>query len=201
MNKIQDLKNWINKKIGEKEKIEKDLSSTKQNLKRKQIQLKREEQAREIIKLATLKTQKGLEYHISSIVTTAQSAIFDDPYDFEVDFVERRGKTECDLWFSKNGNRVPPLFGSGLGAVDIAAFALKVASLSMSHYRQVLILDEPFRYLSLNYHEGAGEMIKEISNNLGIQIIMITHSERMGDQADKVFKVTQRKGISKVEEI
>ena len=202
MNRLEQYKEFYNKKLGAKEKVLKDIEMYSSNLKKKEKELKRKEKALELGKLAAINTQKELEFHISSIVTTALDAVFDDPYEFEIDFVDRRGKTECDLWFVEDGNRIHPLSASGLGAVDIAAFALKIASLSMStNLRQTLLLDEPFRYLSTNYHEVAGEMVKTISKELGIQIIMISHSAEITSKSDKVFKVTKKNKESSIEEL
>ena len=65
---------------------------------------------------------------------------------------------------------------------------------------KIIIMDEPMRFLSEEYQENASEMIKEISNKLGIQFIIVTHNQTLTAYADKVFEVSIRKGISKVKE-
>jgi DNA repair exonuclease SbcCD ATPase subunit len=64
----------------------------------------------------------------------------------------------------------------------------------------VLILDEPFRYLSTDLQSKASEMLNEISERLGLQIIMVTHEEELVDEVDKTFRVRINKGKSTVEE-
>jgi DNA repair exonuclease SbcCD ATPase subunit len=64
--------------------------------------------------------------------------------------------------------------------------------------RNVLILDEPFGNLSVDLMPRASEMIKQISERLGLQIIMVTHAEELIQAADKTFRVNIRKGISQV---
>lgn len=44
-------------------------------------------------------------------------------------------------------------------------------------------------------------MVKTLSDKLGLQIIMISHSEKVTQYADKVFQVSMKKGISKVKEL
>jgi hypothetical protein len=61
------------------------------------------EKLRALIQSVAEQTQKNLEFRISHLVTTALAAVFDDPEEFVVKFVKRRGKTECDLLFMKNG--------------------------------------------------------------------------------------------------
>lgn len=159
-------------------------------------------EARELLAIVALETQEQLRYHISEIVTLAMDAVLDEPYALEVDFVPKRGKTECELWFVRDGERIKPMDASGGGAVDVAAFALRVAiwSLRAQRTRAVIILDEPFRFLSSNLQPRAGGMLKELSTRLGIQFIMVTHSEALAESADKILQVRMRKGISKVEE-
>ena len=45
------------------------------------------------------------------------------------------------------------------------------------------------RFLSRDLHHKATEMLKEISEKLGLQIIMVTHSEELIEAADKVFTI------------
>ncbi len=115
--------------------------------------------------------------------------------------VQRRNKTECDLYFERDGNKMDPLSASGGGAVDVASFALRVASWSMQRprSRNTMILDEPLRFLSADHQEQASVMIKEISQKLGIQFIIITHESILASYADKIFETKIRKGITTIQ--
>jgi DNA repair exonuclease SbcCD ATPase subunit len=163
--------------------------------------LRRHEQAREIIRAVGIKTQQQLQYHISDITSLALEAVFDDPYGLAVEFIQRRNKTECDLYFVRSGEKVDPLSASGGGAVDVAAFALRIASWSMNQprTRNVIILDEPLRFLSADMQERASQMIKELSVKLGLQFIIVTHEPILANYADRTFEVSIHKGITKVQ--
>ncbi|HQK37953.1 MAG TPA: hypothetical protein PLC81_09960 [Bacteroidales bacterium] len=149
-----------------------------------------------------MKTQQQLQYHISDITTLALSAIFDDPYELIAEFTQRRNKTECDLYFSRDGEKTDPMSASGGGAVDVAAFALRIASWSMQRPKSnnVIILDEPLKYLSVNYQEKGSAMIKELSQRLGIQFIIVTHEPTLASYADRVFEVSIKRGVSQVKQ-
>ncbi len=198
--RIQSLRRIFEQKTGEKNQIERTLEETKKEVKELKRDLRRHEQAQEVIRQVALKTQQQLQFHISDIATMALEAVFDDPYQLIVEFIQRRNKTECDLYFSRDGEKIDPLSATGGGAVDVTSFALRVASWSMSipRTRNTLILDEPFRYLSSNLLPKASEMLKEVSDKLGLQIIMVTHADELIESADKVFAVSKKKGISKV---
>jgi DNA repair exonuclease SbcCD ATPase subunit len=197
---IQLLRNKLEQSKGAKAQLETSLTNLQVQLKEKGRSLRQHEQAKEIIRTVGQQTQNQIRFHIEDVVSMALDAVFVDPYKFAVEFVQRRNKTECDLYFVRDGNKVDPLTASGVGAVDVAAFALRIASWSMStpHSNNVIILDEPFRFLSENYQEQAGNMLKEISQKLGIQLILITHNATLAGCADKTFNVSIRKGISKV---
>ena len=197
---IQALRNKLERQRGQKQQIEKSLSDLRLQLRDKKRSLIRHEKAREIIRLVGLQTQQELQFHISDITSLALEAVFPNPYSLEVEFIQRRNKTECDLFFVRDEMKVDPLTASGVGAVDVATFALRIASWSMARpkSRNIIILDEPFRYLSENYQEKASAMVKEISEKLGIMFIIISHNETLAAGADKVFTTSIKNGKTKI---
>ena len=84
----------------------------------------------------------------------------------------------------------------GGGVIDIISLSLRIAYWSMKPNRPVFILDEPLRFLSVDLQERASEMLKTISDELGVQIIMVSHLPNIIGSADKVFNVKQVKGKS-----
>jgi DNA repair exonuclease SbcCD ATPase subunit len=204
-NNIQSIRNRLEQQKGQRTQIERSINTTKRELRELQQSFRRHEQAREIIRKVGLQTQQQLEYHISDVATMALSAVFDNPYELVVEFVQRRNKTECDLYFRRDGARVDPLGASGGGAVDVAAFALRVASWSMQRprSRNVLTLDEPFKHLKgIEQNRRVLEMIQQISHKLNIQILMISDEriprEDIITAADRVFETRIHKGITRI---
>jgi hypothetical protein len=198
MSNIQLLRNKLEQQKGQFQQIQLSLSILQSELESAKTSLHRHEEAREIIRKVGAETQSQISFHIKDIVSMALDSVFDSPYTFGIDFVQRRQRTECDLYFERDGNRIDPLTASGVGAVDVASFALRIASWSMARprTRNVIILDEPFRFLSENYQEQASLMLKEISQRLGIQFLIISHNETLASGADKTFNVSIKKGIS-----
>jgi len=114
---------------------------------------------------------------VAGVVSRCLEAVFDEPYEFKMDFVERRGRTEVDLTFVRDGAVVDPITASGGGVVDVASFALRLAALLLlgSKTRKVLVLDEPFRFLSEEYREKIRKLLNELASEMKIQILMVTH--------------------------
>jgi len=200
MNKIQNIRNALEQQKGKRKQIQQNIATLETETIQLERSLQRHERAREVIRDVAIKTQEQLQYHISDITSLALEAVFDNPYELVAEFVQRRNKTECDLYFKRDRNKVDPLSASGGGAVDVAAFALRVASWSMARpkSRNTIILDEPLRFLSTNLQERASIMIKEVSEKLGIQFIIITHESILASYADKVFETKIKKGVTTV---
>ena len=197
---IKSFRTILERRKGQRLQIEKSLASTQKERKNKRREFFLHEKAREVIKTVGIKTQQQLQFHISDITSLALESVFDNAYELKAEFVQRRNKTECDLMFVRDGNKIDPLEASGYGAVDIASLALRIASWSMNRpkSRATILLDEPMKFLSRDKQDFASQMLKELSEKLGIQFIIVTHEETLTQYADKIFQVKIRKGISSV---
>lgn len=201
---VQEIRNKLERRKGQRDQVATNIKQTEQRLAEAEKNLRRHEKAREVIRQVGLKTQEQLSYNINEITSMALNAVLEDPYDLELKFVERRNKTECDIWFVRGDQYIDPFSGGG-GAVDVAAFALRVASWSMTRprTRNVLILDEPFKHLKgEDTNRKMLEMVRQVSRQLGLQIIMVS-DERVSRAAtveatDRLFETSAVKGVTKI---
>jgi DNA repair exonuclease SbcCD ATPase subunit len=172
------------------------LKSEKILISEKKSYLGKCEKARTIIQHVAEKVQKTLEYRISDMVTTALQAVLPNPEEFQLEFKKIRNKTECFPWFVKDGKKSRPIYSSGGGALDVASFALRCAIWSIRKTRPVFILDEPFKYVWVGYQDKCSEMVKRITEKLGIQVIMISHLPKINVAADNTVKVDLKGDIA-----
>ena len=145
-------------------------------------------------------TQQQLEYFISELVTLGLSAVFSNPYKLKLNFVVKRGKTEAELKFERDGHLFDPMDSSGGGALDIASLALRLSMWSLTNPkpRASIWLDEPFKHLSIDLQGRAIQVLNEMSSKLGIQIVLISHTDSIADEVNKVIQVQMTKGISQI---
>lgn len=197
---INELKSVLNQKIGQKDLLQSRLKELKSDQKLKRSQILDIESAQVIIQAVAKDTQNQITEYISDIVSMALKAVFDDPYIFNIEFVEKRGKTEAEISFIRDGEKLNPIAGSGGGAVDVASFALRVALWTLQKHRtsNTIILDEPMKWLDKTLIYKAGEMLKMLSEKLNIQFIIVTHIQELIESADKVFNIKIKKGVSYV---
>ena len=160
-------------------------------------------EAREYIIKAAQLTQENLEKHLSSIVTKALEIVFEEEAPkFIVRFTPKRNTSECEMYFSDDGvNEMDPLDSCGFGAVDVASFALRISIWALGKSRPTIIVDEPFRNLDSERMPRASEMVKILSDELGIQMIIVTHEEDLQANSDKVFIVSKNKDGSTITEV
>jgi hypothetical protein len=118
---------------------------------------------------------------VAGVVSRCLEAVFEEPYEFSMSFVERRGRTEVDLSFKRRGREVDPVSASGGGVVDVASFALRLAALLLSAAitRKILILDEPFKFVSHEFRHRIACLLTSLAKEMGIQIIMVTHIDEL----------------------
>lgn len=198
MDKIESLSRRFSELLVHKKVLVDRLREINSSVGEKEERLKHLLQSRAIIQEVAEETQSNVEVHISEIVSLALSAVFADPYEFKLSFVQRRGRTECDLRLIKDDNEFDPLTASGGGVVDVVSFALRLALWSLKDRRDLLILDEPFRFVSVDLQEKCSAMLKELSSRLGVQIIMVSHLPNIITSADTVFVVENVRGVSEV---
>lgn len=168
--------------------IEALLESVSQSVKREERELVKIEEtlkdtrdAQDILQNLAQAVQQRAHQKISEVVSSCLTAVFDDPYRFKIVFERKRGRTEAHLRFTRRDLDVDPLTASGGGMVDVAAFALRVACLVLHRPRlsRVIVLDEPFKFVSAQYRDNVRGMLEELSEEMQIQIILVTHIEEI----------------------
>jgi DNA repair exonuclease SbcCD ATPase subunit len=199
---LTEYRKVLERKKGKKEELEKNRKELKVSINELERQYLFAEEAQRIIQKISEQTQSSLEYHLSEIVTLALSTIFPDPYQFKLKFIPKRGKTECQSIFIRNGKEYTDImYQSGGGPISICSFALKISlwSLNKPRTRNVLFLDEPFTALKgLDYPSKAGELLQVLAKKLNLQIIVVSHTSEIINYSDKIFEVKLRKGRSEI---
>lgn len=195
---LAQIRNRLEQEKGRYNQIRQDLIAANNDLIVKRILGEIIETAQSIIQLVAQETQEQLSWKISELVTACLAAVFNDPYEFAVEFVQRRGKIECDFSLIRRGEKFDLLSSVGGGVAWVVALALRVAlwNIQEEKPRPVLILDEPFHFIhSQELQERCSDLLKALSEDLGLQIIMVTgedESPEMLKRADRIFRMEKR---------
>ena len=194
----QKLLERYNKKLYTKELIEKDIENSTNSIKKIAEDINVHKEAEEVINAAILITQEGTKEFIESIVTKALQIVYDDSYSFVMEFNIKRNQTEITLLVQQE-DQLYELNQLGGGVSDVVSLALRLAFYALTDYNKsnVFVLDEVGRNLGQKRIKF-GEMMKELSECLGLQLIVVTHSGDIAGQADRIYEIEHKNGLSKI---
>ena len=199
---ISDIKDFVSEKEAREKILQASYMKNKERDKYLKMEVTNYTEARNIVAEASRITQEQFKTLVEELVTSAIQSVFPDrDYRFIMEFVIQNNRPQINLMVQE-GDKDPylPKEEQGGGLLDIISFALRVVlwSLTSPRTRNVLIMDEPFRWTG-NLTEKAASMMKEISDKLGLQIIMVTHDERLMETADRSWLCKKEKsGISTI---
>jgi len=133
-------------------------------------------EAQAIVQVVSLEMQEEAHNKIASVVSSALAHVFDDPYEFKIKFERKRGRTEATLVFMRDGHEYTnPIDETGGGAIDVAAFALRLACIVLQKpiRRRVMILDEPFKGIrGVGNRRRMRSLLETLADNFNVQFIL-----------------------------
>lgn len=190
---MNDLKKKMRKALDRYKSARIFVNQEKENLQKKEREKKLALEAHDIIQTVAAAVQTKAHQQIANVVTSALQTVFPDlGYKFIISFERNRGKTNARMFIMKRNGGQPtdPLASESGGVVEVAAFALRMAALCLAHpkRRKLLVLDEPFSKVSAEYVPNVAELLETLSKDLGVQIILVTHSPQL--QTGKVIPVS-----------
>lgn len=152
--------------------------------------------AQGLVQEAALQVQNQVHHQLAAVVSKSLATVFSDPYQFSIKFERKRGKTEASLVFKRGELELEdPATEAGVGQVDVAALALRLACLMLMRPRKrlCLILDEPFKNVNGEMNrKRAAELLLSLARSLKCQIIMSTGYEWL--KIGKVIDMEQLDG-------
>lgn len=135
-------------------------------------------QAQQLLQEVATTLQNQANTQIAGVVTRCLRAVFgEEAYDFQILFERKRGKTEAQLLFVREGQTLDPLTSSGGGCLDVACLALRLVCLLLTtpKLRHLVIFDEPFRNLSPEYRLLVPTLLETLSQEMSVQIVLSTN--------------------------
>lgn len=199
---VGEIKRKLYNAQGRRQHVEAELVRCRASLDAMNRRLKLVEDAQVFLQKVAQDTQSQLRIQVEDIVNLALETCFPGEYSFQLRFNVARGRTDAELVFlsQRTGRELDPMGCAGGGVVDLTCFALRIASFVLEQgIDNVIILDEPFKFISRDLQERASEVLKELSTKLGLQIIMVTHIPEFIDCADSVIRIKKNAdGVSKI---
>lgn len=149
--------------------------------------------------------QERVQHQIEGLVTHGVQTIFGDDMTFHVISEQKANRSEVNFSLrSHMGDQVvetPILDARGGGVAAVVGFLLRLIITLLREERPLLVLDETFAQVSEGFLPGVGQFVKDLVEQTGVQILMVTHSDVFAEYADTVYQVTQKSGVSVVEKL
>jgi len=179
--------------IAKKILVRKSVRSSKGKIASIKREISAHEKARTVFTEVSKLTQQETKERIENLVTLAIQSVFEDrDFSFKMRFESKNNRVYAYPIIEEYGQELDPKEDMGGGIIDVISIALKIILWHMENPRKrnVLLLDEPFRFTG-KLITKTGQMLKFLSTNLGIQVIMVSHDDELIAICDQVYKVTR----------
>lgn len=114
---------------------------------------------------------------ISELATTGlRHVIHDQKLTFNIKQEPKYNRLAMRFVLEDNGVEGDPIQSYGGGAAVIISFVLRIAVMSRMKMANLLILDESLPALSSAYVPAAGAFIRQLAEETGINILLVTHN-------------------------
>lgn len=155
-------------------------------------------------KAAAFLTQHGDEREsavhalIENLVSQGLQHVFGEDLQFVVAQKVSGSRTVVDFQIvSQYGNEriaTPVMSARGGGVAAVSGFLLQVVVMLLTDAPKVLFLDETFAQVSAEYEPQLAEFMSQLADNLGLQIVMVTHSDAYEGHADASWRISIKDG-------
>ena len=150
-------------------------------------------------------TQADITDYLQSTVSLAMDVIpSDETLNLLAKFETRRNQQELDLYVQEGEQEPVPLDSKldliGNSVEEIISFASKLCTWSIKNPRPAPFQahDEPFRALKDENIGNVLKFVKELQEELGLQMLILTHRPDIANIGDKVFYLDKKKGSTTV---
>lgn len=189
---MEDYRSILNIKLEEYRVKKEQLESRKQELKEIEGKLASLKRVASIFKKSAVSSQSYLSEYLTALVTDSIKVVFPDRnLVFKVEFSTNRD-TQCNVSLEEDGKKLSLFDSEGYGVLDIISIVLRAAYIILDKSEKIMLLDEPFRNLSVDRHEAASKMLYDLSHRLKLQIIINTHLIGIEDIADKTITIRRQ---------
>jgi len=126
---------------------------------------------------------------ISDLATNGLKHVIDDQsLTFRIKQELKYNRLSMKFVIEENEIEGDPMTSFGGGAVLVASFILRLAIMARMKMANLLLLDESMHALAIRYIPAAAEFMKHLSEQTGINILMVTHNEEFMSNAHTAYE-------------
>jgi len=157
-----------------------------------------------ILNALTTASQQMLKDRLEGIVTYALSRVFEREFRFVVEFRQSRANVIVEFKLASEETGWEPVElqdARGGGVCEIVGFIIRLVFLLYlkQDQRQIMVLDEPFGWVSAQYVDNLMELIRELVAKTGMQFVLVTHNDRIAELGDRRYRFSLDHGKTVVQ--
>jgi len=150
--------------------------------------------------------QESARERFEALATQGLQYIFGEEYSFRFEPGESGGQATLEPLIRSEhdgmGIETSVTDARGGGYAQVTGFVLRLVMVKLSpKARDLLALDESFGMVAQSLEPRVAEFLRDVARQVGVQIILVTHSGVYGDYADARYRlVLGRDGVTQVYE-
>jgi chromosome segregation ATPase len=183
VDRTQFLQGVYQDKLSQKEKLENEVSSLREE---KDILDKTEKVIKFLMDKLVQKDLSKMDALISYGLKTVYS---DRDIVFKSEIVEYGKKIWIDLQTISDGKKVDPQSQSSVHVIE--SFLLRLLCIIKLGKAKLLLLDETFAAVDPGYIENFSQLIVQLCNKLGMDILLVTHNMGFIDFASHSYRINR----------
>lgn len=173
----------------QKESLDKRINSVQESLDKEKYNVSLFQKASEIFKVWLEDFLKHNVDSISDLVTTGLQAVIDDQnLRFKIIQELKHNRLSMRFVVEEDGVEANPMDSFGGGTVLMASFILRLAIMTRMQMGNLLLLDESLSALAVQYIPNAADFMKKLSEEMGINILMVTHNEEFMSNSHTAYE-------------
>jgi len=182
--------------------IEKNIESNKEKLDEIIKELKKGQEALQFVEDVANNRRGSMRQKIENVVTEALRVIYGSNYRIELKYGVKNNRSHMDIEVIKKttkGEIVRTIGGFGGGVCDSVAVPLRLlVILGSKQTDRVCILDESYKHVDDGRIENVANFLKEISDELKMQIIIVSHHDELEEHAETIWELRDVDGEAKI---
>ena len=131
---------------------------------------------------------------IESLVTQGLQHVFQEDMRFSVVQKVVGSRTVVDFQivstFADTEISTPVMSARGGGVAAVSGFLLQVVVMLLTDAPRVLFLDETFAQVSAEYETRLADFISQLADDIGLQVVMVTHSDAYESYSDASWRTS-----------
>lgn len=142
----------------------------------------------ELVKSVSVESLESVEKLITYGLRTT---IPDQDLSLEIEVASKRGAPWIDFELKQGYGKAPILESFGGGAAAVISFLLRLLVCKRLKLAPLMLLDEPFSFVSAEYVGNLARLLRELSEKLGMNLLLVTHQPEFVKFAHHAFEAVE----------